>query len=168
MLKNNDVFFYFALGTILKSDTPEFCIHVTNMPSDVTGEDLSTIFKVNIANILLRPFNELNNNLVEHDRIQAEAWIKEIGNEQAAHKMAKEKNGTDLRGFKIRCQAIRAPLNVSDLCERFQIGACLFSICCNMKHIRCVNEITCNNTQCWYGHDWQRTTKSERRPISSN
>jgi hypothetical protein len=160
--------YHFDLGTIVSSDIPEFCIHVTNMPTNVSSEELSSIFKVDIANILVRPYHELNNNLVESNRQQVEAWIKEIGNEQSAQRLATEKTGTDLRGFKIQSQAIRASLNIFDLCKHFQEGTCLFSIGCNMKHILCVEPVDCNNTRCWYGHTSQRRTRSERRPTSSN
>ncbi|CAF4936692.1 unnamed protein product [Rotaria sp. Silwood1] len=152
--------------TIPTSDIPEYCIHVTNMPTDVTSEDLSSIFKVNIANILVRPHNELDDHLVESDRRQVEAWIKEIPTEQLAIRLAKEKTGFDLRGFQIQCQATRAPVNPFDLCGRFQTGKCPFSIGCDQKHIRCVEPITCKNTHCWYGHDKARRTRPARRPTS--
>ncbi|CAF3930113.1 unnamed protein product [Rotaria sp. Silwood2] len=152
--------------TIIGSDVTEYCIHVTNMPTNVTGEDLSRIFRVDIANILIRPYNELNDHLVEDNRTQVEAWIKEIGSEQSAQKLAGEKNGFYLRGFKIQCQVIRVPLKIFELCRHFQQGTCSYSICCEMKHIRCVQPVTCENNQCWYGHDSERITKSIRRPTS--
>ncbi len=46
----------------------EYCIHVTNLPNDVTGEELSNIFRVDVANILIRPYNELQNHLAEDNR----------------------------------------------------------------------------------------------------
>ncbi|CAF1527907.1 unnamed protein product, partial [Rotaria sordida] len=153
--------------TIPTSDIPEYCIHVNNMPTDVTSEDLSSIFKVNIANILVRPHNELNDRLVESDRRQVEAWIKEIPTEQLALRLAKEKTGFNLRGFQIHCQATQAPVNPFDLCGRFQTGKCPFSIGCDQKHIRCVEPIKCKNTHCWYGHDKARRTRPARRPTST-
>ena len=122
---------------------------------------------MNIENILVRPHNELNDRLVESDRSQIEAWIKEIANEQLAQKLATEKTGTNVRGFKIQCQAIHVPVDVFDLCKRFQNGKCSFSIGCDQKHILCVEPMACKNTRCWYGHDAKRKTKSVRRPILS-
>ncbi|CAF1075094.1 unnamed protein product [Rotaria sordida] len=153
--------------TIVSLDVPEFCIHVTNIPNDVNSDELSTIFKVDIVNILVQPHNELNDHLVENSRIQVEAWIKEIDNEQSTQKLAKEKHGLYLRGFRIQCQDICVTLEIFELCEHFQNETCSYSICCDMKHIQCVEPSTCGNIQRWYGHDSQRTTRSERRSISS-
>ncbi|CAF3764252.1 unnamed protein product [Rotaria sp. Silwood1] len=154
-------------GTIISSDVVNYCIHVTNMPKDVNSEELSMIFKIDITNILVRPYNELNQHLVENNRVQAEAWINEINNECFAQKLATEKNGSFLRGCNIHCEVICFPVKIFELCEYFEKGICRKSIGCENKHIRCVEPLQCENTQCWYGHNPQRRRKSERRSRSN-
>ncbi|UJR19922.1 hypothetical protein I4U23_023054 [Adineta vaga] len=152
--------------TVPTSDMIEYCIHVTSLPNDITGEELSKIFRVDITNILIRPYNELQNNLVENERKPVEVWIRDIGSNESLQKLVQEKNGYCLRGCRIQCQVIPTPVNHFDLCRSYRKGNCRFSICCRKKHIRCVQPVGCRNTQCWYGHDEQRKTHSQRLPIS--
>jgi hypothetical protein len=139
-----------------------------NLPNDVTGEELSNIFRVDVANILIRPYNELQNHLAEDNRKPVEVWIKDIGSNEFLQRLVKEKNESFLRDFRMQCQVIPAPVNHFELCELYQRGRCPFSIGCRNKHIRCVKPVECANTQCWYGHDEQRSIHSKRPPISSN
>ena len=166
----SDIMFksHFYLGTIATSDIVEYCIHVTNLPNDVTGEELANIFRVDVANILIRPYNELQNHSPENERKPVEVWISDIGSKEYINKLANEKNESLLRGCRIHCQIIPTPVNHFDLCEYYQRGTCGFSISCQKKHIRCVEPIDCQNTQCWYGHDKQRRVRSERLPRSSS
>ncbi|CAF1527859.1 unnamed protein product [Adineta steineri] len=108
---------HFYSGTIVTSDVVEYCIHVTNLPNDVTGEELSNIFRVDVGNILIRPYNELQNHLAENQRIPAEVWIKDIGSKAFLQKLAEEKNESVLRDFLIQCQVIPAPVNHFELYE---------------------------------------------------
>lgn len=82
--------------------------------------------------------------------------------------MATENTNKPLRDYRIQCQAIHMPMNVFDLCARFQRGKCPFSIGCDQKHALCVEPMTCKNTYCWYGHDAKRKIRSAHRPASSN
>ncbi|CAF1488187.1 unnamed protein product [Adineta steineri] len=157
---------HFYSGTIVTSDVVEYCIHVTNLPNDVTGEELSNIFRVDVVNILIRPYNELQNHLAENQRIPVEVWIKDIGSKAFLQTLAEEKNESVLRGFSIQCQVIPAPVNHFELCQAYRRGRCPFSISCRKKHIRCVQPVNCPNTQCWYGHDAQRPDHFRRPPIS--
>lgn len=63
-----NIYFTFNSGTVPTSDVLQYGIHVTNMPPDITSEELSSIFKVNVANILVQPCNELNDKVAEKDR----------------------------------------------------------------------------------------------------
>ncbi|CAF1360555.1 unnamed protein product [Adineta steineri] len=150
--------------TIVTSDVIEYCIHVTNLPNDVNGNELSDIFRIDVANILIRPYNELQHHLVENNRTSrpVEVWIKDIGSNEVLQKLVNEKNGYCLRGCQIQCQVIRAPVNYFDFCKSYQEGKCSFSIGCRKKHIQCVEPIECRNTRCWYGHDQRRVIRSDR------
>ncbi|CAF1348718.1 unnamed protein product [Adineta steineri] len=152
------------MRTIVTSDVIEYCIHVTNLPNDVNGNELSDIFRIDVANILIRPYNELQHHLVENNRTSrpVEVWIKDIGSNEVLQKLVNEKNGYCLRGCQIQCQVIRAPVNYFDFCKSYQEGKCSFSIGCRKKHIQCVEPIECRNTRCWYGHDQRRVIRSDR------
>lgn len=136
------------------------------MPTDIHSQELSNIFRVDIANILVRPHKKLYDHIAGNNRTQVEAWIYDVGDEQSAQQLANRKRGLILRGLKIQCQVIKVPLKVFQLCKQFEKGSCSFSIGCIYEHIRCREPVTCQNTRCWYGHDRERVVKSENRPQS--
>ncbi|CAF3972183.1 unnamed protein product, partial [Rotaria magnacalcarata] len=65
-----------------------YCIHVTNISNDVTSEELSSIFNVSVAHIVLQPGYQLNQHLVSNDQLNSEAWIKLIGDEKQTRDLA--------------------------------------------------------------------------------
>ncbi|CAF0983955.1 unnamed protein product [Rotaria sp. Silwood1] len=151
---------------ILNSNDQEFCIHISNLSTKVTSEDLASLFNVHVANVLIRPFNQLTEHLVESQRTPYEAWIINVGNKKETQRLAKQINGRTMNNTIIRCEAIVEPLKVFELCEKFQNGKCEHSISCNMKHVSCVKSDTCIDTKCWYGHPSSRNVVSQRRPTS--
>ena len=146
----------------------EYCIHVTSLPNDVTGEELSNLFRVDVANILIRPYNESQKHLAEGDRNSVEVWIRDIGSSEFLQRLAKEKNESVLRGLRMQCRVVPVPVNSFELCEPYQRGRCSFAIACRKKHIRCVQPVECCDTRCWYGHDEQRRVHSKRPHRSGN
>jgi hypothetical protein len=156
----------FFVGVTSASDSRPYCIHVTNMPIDVTSEELSFIFQVHVADILLRPGYQLSPYLASDDRLESEAWIKHMSDQQTARDLAKKHSNVEIRGFKIYCDVIQEPLNKSELCRDFERGDCQYSTEeCYYKHIMCDEPDECENKECWYGHNKKRQITSDRRPI---
>jgi hypothetical protein len=136
------------------------------MPTDVTSDDLATIFNVHVADILLRPGYQLNSHVTSNDQLESEAWIKRVGDRQATEALASKTSGTNLRGFQIHCDVVHDPLNIAELCRNFEKGICDYpQEKCNFKHITCHEPDTCENKKCWYGHNKRRQTASIKRPF---
>jgi len=160
----------FSFITIINTlDQRPYCIHVTNMPFDITSEELSLIFQVHVAYILLRPGDLVNEYSAPNDRLKSEGWIKNMSNQQTARNLAMKYSGVEIRGFKICCDVIHEPLNTAELCRDFEKGKCRFSSKqCYYKHIMCNKPDICNNDECWYGHSKKRQTTSKRQLIQGN
>ena len=138
------------------------CIHVTNLPADITGVELSSYFGVHTGNILIQPGNELNDHLVAADRSTSEAWIEDIGSEQASESLVTKTAGNRLCGWRIVCEVVDEPFDPSELCTENERGVCEYAAeVCYFKHRMCPAPHTCTNRNCWLGH-------SVRRPILSN
>jgi hypothetical protein len=140
-------------------------IHVTNLPFRITSEEVSSIFQVPIAVILLYPCFLLEKSRIVGGRSSSEAWIKKIPDEKTARTLAEKKSGTLVRTNKIQCQAMLESINDEELCERFQIGQCPYTVdTCHYKHFSCSLQDTCDDEYCWLGHNDKRTTISVNRP----
>ncbi|CAF1163774.1 unnamed protein product [Rotaria sordida] len=147
-------------------DQCPYCIHVTNMPSDITSEELSLLFDVHVADIILQPEYSLNEHLVKDDQLNSQAWIKNIGKEQTIRDLTIKKPQINLRGFQIHCNVINKPIYPFELCRNFELGKCEFSSqLCYYKHIICNQPNTCDNNQCHYGHSKKRQIISNKQNI---
>jgi hypothetical protein len=70
-----------------------------------------------------------------------------------------------VRTNKIQCEAVLDPIDKQELCERFQIGQCPYTMeTCHFKHFSCSQLDTCDDENCWFGHSEKRTTISMSRP----
>ncbi|CAF1455218.1 unnamed protein product [Rotaria sp. Silwood1] len=157
-----------SIENVNKDDIDQcpYCIHVTNMPSDITSEELSLLFDVHVADIILQPEYSLNEYLVKDDQLNSQAWIKNIDKEQNIRYLAIKKSQTNLRGFQIHCNVINKPIYQFELCRNFELGKCEFSSqTCNYKHIICNQPNTCDNNQCHYGHSKKRQIISNKQNI---
>jgi len=129
-----------------------FCIHVTNIPHDVTSEELSQIFNIHVGDIVIKPGGLFND---------SEAWIKNIGNEKQTRDLASKISNIKLRGQQIECDVIQEPIYRFELCRIFKTGTCKFEKGCHFKHIMCNESDSCSDEQCRYGH-------SRKRQVTSN
>lgn len=131
------------------------------MPIDVTSEELSNIFQVDVADILIKPGYQLNEYLSSDDQRNSEAWIKPIDNQKSLIDLVNNKSKTNLRGFEIYCDIINEPYKISELCREFEKDACQYlQNQCYYKHILCDQPDSCKDEECHYGY-------SKNRPIQS-
>lgn len=131
----------------------------------MTSEEISNLFKVPIAVILLYPCFRLEQSHLADGRSSSEAWIKNFTDEKTARVLAQQKTGTFLRTNKIQCEAMVELINEDELCRLFEKGRCQYTIeTCHYKHFSCSEPDTCEDENCWYGHSQQRITKSINRP----
>ncbi len=76
-----------------------------------------------------------------------------------------QKSETFVRTKRVQCEAILEPMNEQELCENYQKGICKYSEKeCYYKHYSCAEPHTCENDNCWFGHNEKRTKKSQNRP----
>ncbi|CAM4826376.1 unnamed protein product [Rotaria magnacalcarata] len=142
-----------------------YVIHVTNLPTCVTSEEVSSVFRVPIAKIILYPCYRLERNCVVNGRSSSEAWIKNVGDKQTTQNLAEKISGYFIRTNKIHCEAILEPINEQELCENFRKGICQYSWTqCHYKHYSCYEPDTCKDEYCCFGHNQKRTTISIDRP----
>jgi hypothetical protein len=142
-----------------------YMIHVRNLPLRVTSEEISSVFKVPIARILLYPCYRLEQSRVIGGRSSSEAWIKMFPDEETAHILAENKNGTLVSKNRIQCEAMLETINEEELCEKFQTGQCSYTVdTCHYKHFSCSLPDTCEDEYCWLGHSNKRKTESIKRP----
>ncbi|CAF3332564.1 unnamed protein product [Rotaria sp. Silwood2] len=134
----------------------QFCIHVTNIPLDVTSEELSQIFNIHIADIVIKPGYLPNEHLTSNDQIDSEAWIKNIGSEKLTRDLAIKNSKIKLRGLPIKCDVIHEPIHTFELCRNFKNGLCKYYHKCQFKHIMCNQPENCLDEQCHYGHSKKR------------
>lgn len=142
-----------------------YMIHVTNLPLRITSEEVSSAFQIPVARILLYPCYRLEQSRVVGGRSASEAWIKMFADEKSAQTLAAKKNGALIRRNRIQCQAMLESINDEELCEKFQIGQCPYTVqTCHYKHFSCSLPDTCEDKYCWLGHSDQRKTVSTQRP----
>ena len=124
-----------------------FWIHITNLSSNTTGEDLSKLFDIPVEFILL-------------DTVKNEAWIKNIFRKDMAESKATRYNGTRLNNRAIKCQANVELIHIAKLCSYFRAGDCNNGDRCSARHILCSNPINCSQKNCYYGHLKQRPSSA--------
>ncbi len=132
----------------------------------MTSEEISTLFQVPIAVILLYPCFGREQSRLDDGRSSSEAWIKNFSEEKTAQMLAKKKTGAFMRTNKIECKAMLEPIDGQEreLCERFEKGQCPFTMdTCHFKHYSCSHPDTCDDINCWFGHTDKRTTVSSSR-----
>jgi hypothetical protein len=151
---------------MVDSSVEQYCIHLPDLSTKVTNEEIAKLFNVHVANVLIRPQNSLAQHLVDNERTSYEAWVLNVGIKHEAEELAKRVNGTQIPFTIIRCEAIVEQVKTFELCEHYRNGACRYSISCNKKHILCVKPITCENTECYYGHAPSRNVVSKHEPLS--
>ena len=148
-----------------------FCIHVTNLPSTVTSEELSLIFGIRVTNILLQHNITQSSCSSVHKTVSCEAWVKNVGNESRTRQLAKRASKTEVRGLKIECQCVKEPIYMSELCTHFRKGSCRhLNGTCFYKHILCDKPNDCFDITCNLGHATsrqivQKTRKNKTRKI---
>ncbi len=153
------------IGTSSTPGERAYCIHVTNMPLDVTSDELSEIFSVHVADILLQPGDPSSSHLPYNDRSTSQAWIKYLSDRRAIQDLAKKYSRKTIRGFEIYCDVVPEPWNTTELCLNFEKGDCTFPADrCHYKHILCNEPDSCDNRKCWFGHHRRRLITSIRRP----
>jgi hypothetical protein len=136
------------------------------MPWNVTSDELSKIFSVHVADILLQPGDPLSSHSASKDFSMSEAWIKNCSDQRSAQTFVKKYAKIKIREFEINCDVVKEPFIVSELCRELENGICKFaSDRCNYKHIMCDEPDECDNERCWYGHSKKRSIKSIRRPM---
>ncbi len=142
-----------------------YMIHVTNLPLRITSEEVSSVFQVPIARILLYPCYRLEQSRVIGGRSSSEAWVKMFSDEKSARMLAEKKNGIIVRKNRIQCEAMLETINEEELCEKFQTGQCSYAAdTCYYKHFSCSLPDTCDDEYCWLGHSNKRKTESIKRP----
>ncbi|CAF2918022.1 unnamed protein product [Rotaria sp. Silwood2] len=156
-LAQSDIEEYFGrFGNMAGTVKTQFCIHVTNIPLDVTSEELSQIFNIHIADIVIKPGYLPNEHLTSNDQIDSEAWIKNIGSEKLTRDLAIKNSKIKLRGLPIKCDVIHEPIHTFELCRNFKNGLCKYYHKCQFKHIMCNQPENCLDEQCHYGHSKKR------------
>ena len=135
-----------------------------NMPLDVTSDELSDIFSVHVADIILQPGHPLSSHLASNDYSMSEAWIKCFSDKQSADTFVKKYDKMKLRGFDILCKVVQEQFSISELCKDMEKGVCKYSDQCNYKHVMCNEPNDCENRECWYGHSEKRSVISNKRP----
>jgi len=142
-----------------------YMIHVTNLPLRITSKEVSSIFQVPIARILLYPCYRLEQSRIIGGRSSSEAWIKMFPDEKTARILAEKKNRTLVRKNRIQCEAMLETIHEEELCGQFQTGQCSYTVdTCYYKHFSCSLPDTCDDEYCWLGHSNKRKTISIKRP----
>ena len=132
----------------------------------MTSEDLSRIFSVHVADILLRPAHPSSEHLASNDLSTSEAWIKHLSDRQSMENFVKEYSRRTIGEWGITLTVVEEPINLIDLCFAFERDDCDFSTeRCDFRHVMCDEPNQCDNRECWFGHHTRRPIRSNRRPI---
>lgn len=153
--------FKFILAEQTWIEGPNYCIHVTHLPATIASEELSDVFQTHVANILLREHTINSSCPALHEVVSYEAWIKNIGDEKATRALANRTSNTELQGSEIKCQCVREPVLIEELCRHFMTDSCRYASRCNYKHLRCQKPNNCSDPMCHLGHAASRQTKSK-------
>ena len=145
-----------------------YCIHATNLSPNTTSEDLSRIFSVPVADILLRPAHPSSEYLASNDQSTSEAWIKHLSDRRAMEDFVGKNSRRTIGQWEISLAVVEEPLSISELCKDFERGNCRHiqpSDTCHYKHILCDEPDECENRKCWLGHSQERLITSDERPV---
>ncbi|UJR26048.1 hypothetical protein I4U23_007394 [Adineta vaga] len=129
------------------ADGFKYCVHVRNIPANVNGEQLATIFNSKVWDILIRRGTH-------PERDPMEAWILDIPTMLDAEELAA--SVTDIDGIDIQCNAETEPVNEWTLCSGNRDGWCKHDKECIYRHIICVSGDECKNEGCSYSHSKER------------
>ncbi|CAF3973232.1 unnamed protein product [Rotaria magnacalcarata] len=124
-----------------------FCVHVKNIPPQVSGEQLATLFGSRVWDVLIR-----KGKFVDVDPF--EAWILKLNSMAKAQQLAESIKIID--GINIECNAEQEPLNEWTLCSGNRDGWCKHGNNCIYRHITCTYGDECTIDQCPYSHSTQR------------
>ena len=126
------------------------CTHLTNLPADVTSRELASIYRVHVADILLKPANPLQSHLKSPGQsLSAEAWIK-----GTLH------SSKQLRGVQISSEIVTEPRQSAQFCRKFQQGQCdRLSGECFYQHTICSQPDSCTSTDCVHGHSFSASRR---------
>ncbi len=120
-----------------------FCIHVTNLSSNSSGEELSKIFEVPVEYVLM-------------DTMKNEAWIKNVFRKDTAETKARNHNGKRIDNQIIECRAKAELIHIAKLCSYFRSGTCTYGDKCANIHVLCKDPDKCSQNNCYYGHSRRR------------
>ncbi len=125
----------------------KFCVHVRNVPPDVSGEQLAKIFNSNVWDVLIRKGSD-------PDRDPFEAWIMNISTMSDAEQLAVSVKF--IGDMVIQCDAEIEPLNEWTLCSGNRDGYCKHKHDCIYRHVTCASGDKCTNVECPFSHSKQR------------
>lgn len=128
----------------------KFCVHVSRIPSHVTGEQLADIFDSQVWNILIRKG-------IHSDTDPFEAWILNISSMSAAESLAASVDSIDQ--VNIQCTPEIEPLNEWTLCNGNRDGWCKHGDICIYRHVTCTSGDACTKEECPFSHTKGRKTK---------
>src|SRR5438045_3265748 len=112
-----------------------YCIHITNLPSNVDGEILSKKFNWPIDSILI-------NSSLDNQSSPIECWLKDIRDLEWAEEFVEQWDGQSVLRSKIKCEVEEDKL---DFCNKFRIGTCpKTSDVCDWEHIMCTANGRCS------------------------
>ena len=141
---------------------------MSDIPSNVTSEDLSEIFSIHVADILFQPAHPSSEHLASNDQSTGEAWIKHLSDRRAMEDFVQKYSRSTIGDWKMSLNIVEEPISLIDLCIAFEKGSCEFSTDrCDFRHIMCDESDQCDDRTCWFGHHRRRPTTSIRRPIES-
>ncbi len=126
----------------LRIPEKKYRIHITNLPSNIDVEFLSTEFEWDIYDIVMDPS-------ASGQALPTQCWLKNAINEREVDDSVKRWNKKAIKGSIIQCDKEEDEL---ELCNKFQYGRCpKSSDDCHWEHVPCTAQDTCSST-CPYGH----------------
>jgi hypothetical protein len=144
-----------AANTGMTVPGDKYCIHLTNLSSSVSANQLALMLNISVQDILIDTFHRA-------------AWIKDLDKKERAESLAAQYRNQRLGEELISCQAMREEIHVSELCSFFRVGTCKRENDCNQKHVRCKDPAECINKDCYYGHDRNETLRRNFLRINPN
>ncbi|CAF4947960.1 unnamed protein product [Rotaria sp. Silwood1] len=133
-------------NTVAPNDM-KFCVHVTNVPSHVSGEQLAILFRSRVWDVLIRKS-------INADTDPFEAWILKLNTLADAQQLAISVKTID--GIDVQCNAEEEPLNEWTLCSGNRDGWCKHDNDCIYRHVICKYGDECMYDQCPFSHSTKR------------